>query len=181
MSSDTRPDTYGFLAEFENPNALVAAAQRAYERGYRRVDAYSPYPIEGLADALGHRRNSLPLITLLGGIIGGGGAYFLQYWTSVVAYPVNVGGRPLHSWPSFIPVTFETTILFAGLAAVVGMVVASGLPRLYHPVFNVPDFQRATRDGFFLCIEAKDPRFDPEETRQFLDGLNARDVTEVER
>lgn len=181
MSSDTRPETYGFLAEFENPNALVAAAQRAYERGYRRVEAYSPYPIEGLAHALGDRRNSLPLVTLLGGIIGGGGAYFLQYWTSVVAYPINVGGRPLHSWPSFIPVTFETTILFAGLAAVVGMVVASGLPRLYHPVFNVPDFQRATRDGFFLCIEAKDPQFDPEETRQFLDGLNARDVTEVER
>jgi hypothetical protein len=181
MPSNARADAYGFLAEFDNPGTLVAAAQRAYERGYRRMDAYSPYPVEGLAQALGDRRNFLPLVTLLGGILGGGGAYLLQYWTSVVDYPIDVGGRPLHSWPSFIPVAFETTILFAGLAAVIGMVLASGLPRLYHPVFNVPAFQRASRDGFFLCIEARDPQFDFDETRQFLDGLNARNVIEIER
>lgn len=181
MSTKARSDTYGYLAEFDNPSTLVAAAQRAYERGYRRMDAYSPYPVEGLAEALGDRRNYLPFVTLLGGIVGGVGAYFLQYWTSVVGYPINVGGRPLHSWPSFVPIAFETTILFAGLAAVLGMVVASGLPRLYHPVFNVQAFQRATRDGFFLCVEARDRQFDLDETRQFLHGLNARSVVEVER
>jgi hypothetical protein len=180
MSTDRAPGTYGLLAEFDGPGALLAAAQRAYERGYRRLDAYSPYPVEGLNHAVGDRRNHLSLVTLFGGIVGGGGAYALQYWTSAVDYPINVGGRPLHSWPSFIPVAFETTILFAALAAVVGMIVASGLPRLYHPVFNVPSFQRATRDGFFLCIEATDKMFDREETRMFLEGLGSREVSDVE-
>jgi hypothetical protein len=180
MSTDRSPATYGLLAEFDGPDALIAAARRAYERGYRRMDAYSPYPVEGLNHVVGDRRNALPFVTLLGGMVGGGSAYALQYWTSVVDYPINVGGRPAHSWPSFIPVAFETTILFAALAAVVGMIVASGLPRLYHPVFNVPSFQRATRDGFFLCIEAKDRMFDREETRTFLESLGPRDVADVE-
>ena len=180
MAGNTSPSVYGYLATFDDPNGLVAAAQRAHEHGYRRMDAYTPYPVEGLDRAVGDRGNHLPLVTLIGGIVGGGGAYLLQYWTSVVAYPLNVGGRPLHSWPSFIPVAFEATILFAAISAVVGMIVASGLPRLYHPVFNVPGFQRATRDGFFLCIEAADPKFDPEETRRFLESLGPREVGEVE-
>jgi hypothetical protein len=180
MAGNTSPSVYGYLATFDDPNGLVAAAQRAHEHGYRRMDAYTPYPVEGLDRAVGDRGNHLPLVTLIGGIVGGGGAYLLQYWTSVVAYPLNVGGRPLHSWPSFIPVAFEATILFAAISAVVGLIVANGLPRLYHPVFNVPGFQRATRDGFFLCIEAADPKFDHEETRRFLESLGPREVGEVE-
>jgi hypothetical protein len=180
VSRDNRPAAYGFLAEFDGPVELVAAAARAYAHGYRRIEAYSPYPVEGASEALGDRRNHLPLVTLVGGIVGGGGAYFLQYWTSMVSYPINVGGRPLHSWPSFVPIAFETAILCAAFAAVIGMVIACGLPRLYHPVFNVPAFQHTTRDGFFLCIEARDRQFDPDGTKQFLETLNARAVTEVE-
>jgi hypothetical protein len=171
---------YGLMAEFDDPAAIVAATRRAYAAGYRHMDAYSPYPIEELHHALGVHGNRLPLVVLIGGIVGGLGGYLLEYWSSAIAYPVNVGGRPLHSWPAFIPVAFETTVLFAALAAVVGMIVANGLPMPYHPVFNVPEFQRASRDGFFLCIEAADPTFDVDSTRRFLESVGAKKVAEVE-
>ena len=170
---------YGLMAEFDDPNALVAATSRAYREGYRRMDAYSPFPIEELHEALGGHHTRLPLIVLIGGILGCIGGYALQYWVSAVAYPINVGGRPYHSWPAFIPVTFECTILAAALSAVLGMVALNGLPMPYHPVFNVPRFALASRNRFFLCVEAKDPKFDLERTRRFLETLNPREVTTV--
>lgn len=171
---------YGLMAEFDDPAAVVAATRRAYAAGYRQMDAYSPYPIEELHHALGVHGNRLPLVVLIGGIVGGLGGYLLEYWSATIAYPLNVGGRPLHSWPSFIPVAFETTVLVATLSAVIGMIVANGLPMPYHPVFNVPEFERASRDGFFLCIEATDPKFDVDATRRFLRSLGAKEVREVE-
>lgn len=177
---DGRPPIYGLMAEFENPSDLVAAARKAYEEGYRKMDAYTPFPIEELTEALGFRQTRLPLIVLIGGLIGCVGGYFLQYYTAVIDYPLNIGGRPLNSWPAFIPVTFECTILVASLFAVLGMLALNGLPMPYHPVFNVPRFALATRDRFFLCIEATDPRFDPETTRYFLERLAPRVVYEVE-
>ena len=170
---------YGLMAEFEDPTALVAATRRAHERGYRRMDAYSPFPIEELHEALGSRHTRLPLIVLIGGLVGGIGGYALQYWVSAAAYPINVGGRPFHSWPAFIPVTFECTILVAALSAVLGMLALNGLPMPYHPVFNVPRFALASRNRFFLCIEARDRRFDLEDTRKFLETLGPREVTTV--
>lgn len=158
---DVDPDLYGLMAEFDTPTALVAAARRAYQAGYRRMDAYSPFPIEELHEAIGAHHTRLPLLVLLGGLAGGLGGYALQYWVSAVAYPINVGGRPFHSWPAFIPVTFECTILVAALSAVLGMLALNGLPMPYHPVFNAPRFALASRNRFFLCIEARDPRFDP--------------------
>ena len=172
---------YGLMAEFRTPGELVAAAHKARQAGYQKMDGYSPFPIEELAEALGFHYNRLPWLVLAGGITGAVVGYGLQYWTSVIAYPLNVGGRPLHSWPSFIPPTFETTILFAALAAVLGMLALNGLPMPHHPVFNAPRFALATRDAFFLCIEADDPRFDREQTRRFLESLGARQVSEVER
>ena len=171
---------YGLMAEFDDPAAVVAATRHAYAAGYRQMDAFSPYPIEELHHALGVHGNRLPLAVLIGGIVGGLGGYLLEYWSSTIAYPLNVGGRPLHSWPAFIPVAFETTVLFAALSAVVGMIVANGLPMPYHPVFNVPEFEWASRDGFFLCIEATDPEFDADATRRFLQSLGAKKVREVE-
>jgi hypothetical protein len=168
------------MAEFDRPEELRSAAQQAYAEGYRRMDAYTPFPVEGLAEALGLHRTRLPLVVLLGGIVGCIGGFVLQYYAAVIDYPINVGGRPLNSWPSFVPVTFETTILCASLAAVLGMLALNGLPMPYHPVFNVPRFELATRDHFFLCIEATDPRFDRQETRQFLERLGSREVTEVD-
>jgi hypothetical protein len=167
------------MAEFDGPTALVAAAQAAHVEGYKRMDAYSPIPIEELHDALGFQRTKLPLIVLIGGLVGGLGGYGLQYWSSVIAYPMNIGGRPFHSWPQFIPVTFETTILGAALAAVLGMLALNGLPMPYHPVFNVPRFALASRNRFFLCIEARDPKFDRERTQRFLESLHPRGVAEV--
>jgi hypothetical protein len=167
------------MAEFDNPTALVAAARAARERGYRKLDAYSPFPIEELSDALHLHHNKLPLIVLFGGIIGGLSGYLLQYFVTVIYYPINIGGRPLHSWPSYIVITFETTILLAALACVLGLLGLCGLPMPYHPVFNVPRFAMASRNRFFLCIEANDPLFDHAGTCSFLEKLEAIEVSEV--
>jgi len=176
----TPSSLYGVLAEFDTSDELLAATRRAREAGYRQMDAYTPFPIEGLAEALGFHRTRLPLIVLLGGIVGGVGGYLMQYWIAAIDYPLNIGGRPLHSWPAFIPVTFELTILGAALAAVLGMLVLNGLPTPYHPLFHVPRFALVTRNCFFLCIEARDPQFDRDETRRFLASVKAREVSDVE-
>ncbi len=176
----TRPPIYGLLAEFDSAEALLVATRQAYEKGYRKPYAYAPFPVEGLSEALGFHRTRLPLLVFIGGVLGCVGGYYLQYYTSVIDYPLNVGGRPLHSWPAFIPITFEMTILVAGLFAVLGMLALNGLPMPYHPVFNVERFALATRDRFFLCIEATDPLFDREQTRKFLEGLQSRGVFDVE-
>jgi hypothetical protein len=169
------------MAEFETPTALVTATEQARLHGYRNMDAYSPIPIEELNEALGLRRTRLPRLVFLGGLLGGLGGYSLQYWTQVIAYPLNVGGRPLNSWPSFIPVTFELTVLLASFAAMFAWIGLSGLPMPYHPVFNVPRFAtHASEDGFFLTIEATDPRFDRTRTRDFLRSLGAKEINEVE-
>jgi hypothetical protein len=180
MADSRSSAIYGLMAEFDTPTALVAAARHAHAAGYRRMDAYTPFPIEELSEALGQPRSRLPLVVLAGGILGCIGGFGLQYWASVIAYPVNVGGRPLNSWPSFVPVTFETTILAAALVAVLGMLAMNGLPMPYHPVFNVPRFALASRNRFFLCIESRDPLFDAMDTRRFLEELDAREVSLVE-
>jgi hypothetical protein len=177
---DLPPETYGLMAEFETGDALLEAAHRAREAGYRRMDGYSPFPLHGLSEALGFRRTRLPLVTLIGGVLGGGGAYFMMWYASVVSYPINIGGRPMHSWPSFIPITFELTVLFASFFALFGMFALNGLPKPYHPVFNVTEFARASRDRFFLVIESRDPLFDPAGTRQFLVGLSPENIFEVQ-
>jgi ActD protein len=181
MSTETtRAPLYGLIAEFETPGELVSAAARAREAGYRRMDAYTPYPIHELSHALGLPRTKLPILVLLGGAIGCATGLFVQWFATTVHYPINVGGRPLASWPAFIPITFELTVLFAAGAAVLGMLAMNGLPMPYHPVFNAPRFALASRDRFFLCIEAKDPLFDLERTSKFLEGLGAHVVSEVE-
>jgi hypothetical protein len=162
---------YGFLAEFENPEALKECARRARREGYRRVDAYTPFPVEGLDEELGLHRTAVPFIVLTGGIIGGLTGAALQVYSAVFDYPLNIGGRPLNSWPSFVVVTFELTILFAGLFSVLGMLALNGLPKPHHPLFNEPRFERATQDRFFFCIEAADPAFDRDRTWQFLEAL----------
>jgi hypothetical protein len=171
--------SHGLLAEFATPGALVAAARQAWTCGYRRLDAYSPYPVEELAEALHLGRSRLPRLVLGGGVAGAIAGYALQYWTTVVAYPLNVGGRPLHSWPSFIVPTFETTILFAAGAAVAGLLWLNRLPEPHHPLFNVEAFAGASSNRFFLCIESQDPRYDTARTRELLTGLGALVVTEV--
>ena len=174
------PALYGIMGEFNNPSDLVAAARRTYEAGYRRINGYSPYPIEELSEAIGFTRSSLPLIVLIGGILGGLGGFFMQYWMEVIDYPLNVGGKPYNSWPAFIPITFECTVLLAAFAAVLGMLVLNKLPQPYHPVFNAPNFALATRDRFFLVIEANDPRFSHDETTHFLNTVGASNVSDVE-
>jgi len=174
-----RTPIYGIMAEFDSPTDLVAAARRTYEAGYQKIDAYSPFPIEELAEAIGFHHNAVPLVVLIGGLLGCVSGYALQYWVSVITYPINVGGRPFHSWPAFIVVTFEMTILFAGLAAVLGMLALNGLPMPYHPVFNVPRFAFATKDRFFLMVFSTDPKFNAVETRRFLEGLSPRSISEV--
>jgi hypothetical protein len=181
-TQNPKPETaiYGLLAEFGNPEELVAAARRAREAGYRKMDAYTPFPVEELNEALELGQTWVPLIVLIGGLLGAALGYGMQYYIAAIDYPLNIGGRPLHSWPAFIPVTFELTVLVAGLFAVFGMLALNGLPMPYHPVFNAPSFSLATHEHFYLCIEAADPKFDSDETRRFLDQLSPRTVTEVE-
>jgi hypothetical protein len=175
------PSIHGLLAEFSEPNELIAAATHTRAAGYRRFDCYTPFPIEELAEAMGQHHSRLPLIVLLGGIIGGVAGYALCYWTSVIDYPLIVGGRPFNSWPAYVPIVFECTILAAAIAAVLGMLGLNGLPMPYHPVFNVPRFALASRDRFFLCIEASDPKFDIDETWGFLSRMQPRQVSQVDR
>ena len=180
MNMQNESTLYGLMAEFEKPEALLEAARKTYAAGYRKIDAYSPMPIHGLGEAIGFGSTRLPFLVFAGGVLGAIAGYALCYWVSVVAYPLNIGGRPLHSGPSFIPITFETTILFAALCAVFGMILANRLPMFYHPVFNVAAFSRASQDRFFLCVEAEDPGFDSAETLRFLESLNPHEVSQVE-
>ncbi|HLZ93048.1 MAG TPA: DUF3341 domain-containing protein [Candidatus Acidoferrum sp.] len=176
-----RSHTYGVVGEFETADELIRAAEKTRLAGYHCFEAYAPFPVEGLSEAIGLKRNAVPLITLIGGLLGGLGGFFFQYWVSVIAYPENIGGRSLNSWPAFIPVTFELTVLGASLSAVFGMLALNGLPRPHHPLFNVDRFARhATSDRFFLCIEARDPKFSVADSSRFLKGLAASNVSEVE-
>ena len=174
-----RHGIHGLMAQFESPEHLVAAANRAYAAGYRKMDAYSPMPIDGLAEAIGFTKHWVSAVVLAGGLAGCIGGFSLLWWICVIAYPHNVGGRPLNSWPSFIPITFECMILFAGLTSMFSMLGMNGLPKPYHPVFNVKAFQRASVDKFFLCIEATDPMFRTEDTVHFLGTLGGREVSIV--
>ena len=175
-----KPNIYGLMAEFDDPGGLVKAAKQTYAAGYRQIDTFSPYPIEEAWEAIGQHDTRLSKIVLGGGLTGLLSGLALQEWVHNIAYPINIAGKPLNSWPQFIPVTFELTILFAALSGVIGMIVLNGLPMPYHPVFNVPRFERASRDKFFLLVESADPKFDREQTREFLKGLNASEVSDVE-
>jgi len=176
----SRTGLYGLLAEFHSPDEIVKAATAVHAAGYRVVDAYTPYPMEEVLDALHLHKTHVPKLALAGGLLGLAGGWALQYWASVVEYPMNIGGRPFNSWPAFIVPTFETTVLGAAFATVIGMLLLNGFPQPYHPVFNVKSFATASRDRFFLCIESRDPMFDQEQTRQLLKGLGAYEVSEVE-
>jgi hypothetical protein len=170
------------MAQFETPEHLLAAANRAYAAGYRNMDAYSPMPIDGLAEAVGFRRNWVAPIVLFMGMCGAAGGFSLLWWITVIAYPHNVAGRPFDSWPAYVPITFECTVLLAALSAVIGMLALNKLPMPYHPVFNVDSFaKRASVDRFFLCIEATDPKFEMMKTKAFLEQLNPAEVAEVEK
>lgn len=170
---------YGLMAEFDSVDAAVTAARRTYAAGYRKIDAYSPFPVEELSEAIGFHKNGVALVCLVGGLLGCTGAFTLQWWINTISYPINIGGRPLNSWPSFIIVTFEMTILFSGLSAVFGMLALNGLPMPYHPVFNVPRFEFASKDRFFVVIFSSDKNYDATLTRQFLEGLSPISVAEV--
>lgn len=170
---------YGLMAEFDTPTDVLLAAKKVYAEGYRRIDAYSPQPVHGLAEAIGFEKNRVAFVCLVGGLLGLLTAYALQVWINLVAYPLNIGGRPLYSWPSFVIVCFELTILFGGLSAAIGMFAMNGLPLPYHPVFNVPQFAAASRDRFFICIESVDPKFEMAATRSFLESLSPESIAEV--
>ena len=173
------PRVFGLMAEFDDVNSAIVAAQKSYAAGYRKMDAYSPFPVEELSEAVGFHHNGVALVCLIGGLLGCTAAYTFQWWVNTISYPVNIGGRPLHSWPSFIIVSFEMTILFSGLSAVFGMLSLNGLPMPYHPVFNVPRFELASKDRFFIVIFSSDKNYDAVRTRQFLEGLNPISVAEV--
>jgi hypothetical protein len=179
MKPLVRPEIYGLMAEFNDTDTLLHSAESAYAAGFRRLDAYSPMPIEGLAEAIGFTKNALPQVVFAGGVLGAIGGFMLQWYSSVIDYPLNIGGRPLNSWPAFIPITFECTILAASLAAVFGMIALNGLPKPYHPVFNVESFELASRSHFFLCVLSDDPMFDRTETKAFLENLGPIAVHEV--
>jgi hypothetical protein len=173
--------TYGLLAEFNTPSELVHATEMAYQAGYRRMECYTPYPVEEAAEALRFHKTRVPLLTLLGGLMGLTTAFGMETWINTLAYPLNIAGRPLFSWPAFIIPAYEWTILFAGLSAAFGMIALNGLPQPYHPLFNAPNFcDGATTDKFFLCLEATDPKFSAGETRAFLDQFHAISVVEVD-
>ena len=174
-----RDPIYGLLAEFDSAQALVDAAKKTHEAGYKKIDAYSPFPIEGLAEEIGMHFDEIPLTVLIGGIVGGCTGYLMQYWMSAVDYPLNIGGKPPHSWPAFIIITFEMTILFAGISAVLGMLAFNGLPMPYHPVFNVPRFAFASKDRFFLIVFSTDKKYSALETRRFLETMDPRSISEV--
>jgi len=177
---EERGRIWGMLAEFETPDDLLQAARRATEVGYRRMDAYTPFPIHGLSDAMGFRPTKLPLLVLAGGLIGCASALGMMWFSATIHYPINVAGKPFASWPMFVPITFELTVLCASLFAVFGMLGMNGLPMPYHPIFNAPRFAFASRDRFFLCIESRDPRYQEDDVRAFLGGLNAKEVLAVE-
>ena len=170
---------YGFLAEFTTAEALRECVRQARHKGFRNMDAYTPFPVEGLAEELGLHHSPMPAIVLAGGLIGGLGGAFMQWGSSVLSYPLNIGGRPFNSWPSFVVIMFELTILFAGLCGVFGMLAVNGLPKPHHPLFNEPRFDRVTQDRFFLCIFVEDPKFDREKTWQFLQNANPEGVYAV--
>ncbi len=177
---EKKQELYGLLAEFKTSEELIHASEKAYKAGYRNMDAYTPFPVEELPEAVGFKKPVLPLLVLIGAITGGVLGFMMQYYASVISYPLNIGGRPLNSWPSFIPITFEMTILFGAFTAVFGMFALNGLPKPYHPVFNVPRFKLASRDIFFLCIESEDEKFEIENTKKFLEDLKPREIFEVD-
>lgn len=174
-----KPELFGVMAEFRTPQDLLHGIEKARSSGYTRMDAYTPYPIEKVIDALGFHHTKVPLVTLIGAMAGMSGVFGLAYWVSVIEYPLNIGGRPFFSWPAFVPVTFEGAVLIGGLSAAIGMIVLNGLPSPYHPVFNVPRFKAASRDGYFLCVEATDPRFDADAVRQVLESAHPVEVNDV--